>query len=1191
MCANDDAPLQVAAALKDCSFLEGLDLGPAVEAVAKCVRYKSTDQDGDTQMVDSGVEDYENTVSDIEDSFYTDEDLGFSTRRANNFRDSNQKSETPAVENDHLKPRICSDLAIVKEAGFKVGVHGNIFSAERCYVCVSILMVKLGLSEEAMQAWNVNPSQYLVLAISYQNGYKTIDQVFKDRKQIDFKVGLCASYKPTLRDIFHLFQQTRPGHPLHDSQKSQSEEFKTENSSTIWLTSFISAPLEDLLNERFIPILKNRDAGMPWQGAENFYHDTQGITVHSDELDYDKYLKEDGVRGAYPEIVGGDHVLDANHSTRSFPLIAMQFLLRHFVRCTEFCLVCHCSLNSDLEAIKPYVCNRPLCLYQYMSLGFGPEIEHEIKTQPYVVDLLISFCWQSAKDGKLSEFPTGLGFSIPEASLLSPIPGRYTPQIGQPSESPSSDDPYKQPTPEEAQFDPTICELIYPKSSKTVLRNGDWVQLKESKIESQDNSQHHRVLEVFGPVIKLSRLPLHVNMHIESHGTIGSTEPNSHISVNVYKYERNFDSLSNEYKRAVILNQIELLPSVNDMKKWLEAHPMSNLSKWNDRISPSALAILRWIIASNRSCILEADESERVRGMDDWMQFRFAMGAPVCIVYLRTYYHILIPSQDKEQRFVDAVNHLVEKDTELNHPTIFAWHGSPLANWHSIIREALHYNYVASGRAYGDGVYHSLDYNTSKSYSSSYRSGQGWSKSMIQINSTMCLSEIVNSPKEFVSKTPHLVINKLDWIQTRYLFVKGENTQVVSDDGQPNHRPTLNPLPSSMIFEQDPIWTATGSNQGEKIIIPLSAIPQSRRPKTVQPVNGHNISSETAPSRTSSPLSSSHRRTASVISGLFKRQKVEVDASKLSAENPQLDEIIDLYKDDDSASVITLDEDLEIFIEYDTKQSSPWFAMKIGSQLRHIFGGDKSSSASRPDILLGFKDESTEDKTPADRISSTNFEPGKLDYKRLPLLPPPTDAALGTTKQLLAQFRSLKKTQDTTTQHELGWYTDPNQLENPFQWIIELHSFPDHLPLTKQMRERKIPSVVLEIRFPTSFPYSPPFIRIIRPRFLPFMSGGGGHVTVGGSLCMELLTSDGWLATYDFASVLFQVRLAICSEDPRPAQLDRHSPRDYGIYEAVNAYVRACNAHGWRVPEGFQQEIRSMDETVSVPDVGDSGYV
>jgi len=27
----------------------------------------------------------------------------------------------------------------------------------------------------------------------------------------------------------------------------------------------------------------------------------------------------------------------------------------------------------------------------------------------------------------------------------------------------------------------------------------------------------------------------------------------------------------------------------------------------------------------------------------------------------------------------------------------------------------------------------------------------------------------------------------------------------------------------------------------------------------------------------------------------------------------------------------------------------------------------------------------------------------------------------------------------------------------------------------------------------------------------------------------------------------------------------------YGIGEAVDAYVRACNAHGWRVPQGFME--------------------
>lgn len=56
---------------------------------------------------------------------------------------------------------------------------------------------------------------------------------------------------------------------------------------------------------------------------------------------------------------------------------------------------------------------------------------------------------------------------------------------------------------------------------------------------------------------------------------------------------------------------------------------------------------------------------------------------------------------------------------------------------------------------------------------------------------------------------------------------------------------------------------------------------------------------------------------------------------------------------------------------------------------------------------------------------------------------------------------------------------------------------------------RNINSIVFEIRFPPNYPLSPPFFRIITPRFLPFIHGGGGHVTGGGSICMDLLTADG----------------------------------------------------------------------------------
>jgi ubiquitin-conjugating enzyme E2 Q len=43
------------------------------------------------------------------------------------------------------------------------------------------------------------------------------------------------------------------------------------------------------------------------------------------------------------------------------------------------------------------------------------------------------------------------------------------------------------------------------------------------------------------------------------------------------------------------------------------------------------------------------------------------------------------------------------------------------------------------------------------------------------------------------------------------------------------------------------------------------------------------------------------------------------------------------------------------------------------------------------------------------------------------------------------------------------------------------------------------------------------------------------------------------------------------STDPRPAQLDTSHTREYGVGEAIDAYIRACHVHGWAVPPGFRE--------------------
>jgi ubiquitin-conjugating enzyme E2 Q len=271
---------------------------------------------------------------------------------------------------------------------------------------------------------------------------------------------------------------------------------------------------------------------------------------------------------------------------------------------------------------------------------------------------------------------------------------------------------------------------------------------------------------------------------------------------------------------------------------------------------------------------------------------------------------------------------------------------------------------------------------------------------------------------------------------------------------------------------------------------------------------------------------------------------------------------IELDADDDAASIATLEEDRAIFAEDEVYQQ-PIDALPTPNSIQ----GDKGKSK-----MGNFMSQLIGGKSGLVSKPLTDYSPGTLDYSTLPMLEMPAWAATSATKCLMKDFKGLIQVQNETPPHELGWHIDEDKIDNIYQWVVELHSFEATLPLAQDMKKNNVKSVVLELRFGKDFPMSPPFVRVIRPRFLSFMQGGGGHVTAGGAMCMELLTNDGWSAVSSIESVLLQVRMAISSIDPKPARLENGGRGDYGVGEAVEAYMRACAVHGWTVPPGFKEQ-------------------
>ncbi|KAJ5154169.1 Ubiquitin-conjugating enzyme E2 [Penicillium coprophilum] len=997
--------------------------------------------------------------------------------------DDENRIFTSTQNKAELRGKIRRDLRAVKNAGFKVGYLGSTHGT--LIVSVSCRISKLGISEEAMNAWSVEPSEYLVLLIRYRPTYfdlQTIIEAAGDPKitRVQMHVGLCNSYKPSFEHAMEAINE-----PHDQEMKDKSPTSDRTMCGHLLRPLFIGRSLNLLLGERLLGIINLRlKHGFSWAGAELFFQTNQGRVYTSSEISLEKYHQPDSWATSTPETLAADHMTeeDRNISNLSFPLLAVQFTLRHFIKCTEFCLVCHCKTGDTFEALKPYVCSNALCLYQYMALGLGPSLEHEIRYQPFVVDLLTSLAYARASAWLLEDFPTGLRLRVPAKLFPQVDADRTAYHVGR--------------------LNATNLEIRLEKPSP--VKVGDWIVIMVTVAVTEE--WHCRVKHVGETSNHIFISPPIRQGHQLQPQDLRAPPQEVHFFV----YDTNLDDLTPIQKQQMISCILGMLPSIDEMKNFIGSHERGKLlSSWKEVISPAGLDLLRWVVASNRSFIKQDDDEPRhqVVGMSDYVQFRLVQGAA-----------------DKEQRFINAVNSnsLAENP---HHPTIFAWHGSSVNNWHSILREGFHFKQIAHGRANGDGVYMSNNFYTSLGYTMT-QLPLTWSGSRLKLLTVISLNEVVNAPEKFVNRDPHYVVQHLDWIQPRYLFVK---LQDLNAPGRRTGAPVYGNISmssksqsstyehdESLMYKQDKRYLAVGPN-GQPIKIPISIFSgqQGKVPRTAR---------ETG------------------FAGLVSSPKRCTKRRKHSVEN------IEQQDNEDSASIDTTVDDLKILLSDD-----------------EIF-------ESAPSLSESHQGASMQARAVPEIGPETDFQPGTLQESYLPTLSPPQFATTSATKILQQHLQATIKIQEQVPLHELGWYVNHSLITTVYQWIVELHTFDPALPLAEDLRTINQKSIVLELRFPAQFPMDPPLVRVIRPRFLEFAAGGGGHVTAGGSMCMELLTHSGWLPTASIESVLLQVRMAITNTDPRPARLNLSlANTDYSVGEAVAAYRRVAMAHGWQISKDIEQ--------------------
>lgn len=166
---------------------------------------------------------------------------------------------------------------------------------------------------------------------------------------------------------------------------------------------------------------------------------------------------------------------------------------------------------------------------------------------------------------------------------------------------------------------------------------------------------------------------------------------------------------------------------------------------------------------------------------------------------------------------------------------------------------------------------------------------------------------------------------------------------------------------------------------------------------------------------------------------------------------------------------------------------------------------------------------------------------------------PASDAAV---RRLMSDVWQLRKIDSD----KLGFSAQPKN-DNLFSWQVQFFNFEASSPIAQDLIKYEAQTgrnfISLEMTFPGDYPFSPPFIRVVQPRFC----ARTGHVTVGGSICMELLTSSGWSPTNDIESILVSIRSEMIEGD---ARLDPTAfSACYSLESAKEAFQRVARDHGW----------------------------
>jgi len=165
------------------------------------------------------------------------------------------------------------------------------------------------------------------------------------------------------------------------------------------------------------------------------------------------------------------------------------------------------------------------------------------------------------------------------------------------------------------------------------------------------------------------------------------------------------------------------------------------------------------------------------------------------------------------------------------------------------------------------------------------------------------------------------------------------------------------------------------------------------------------------------------------------------------------------------------------------------------------------------------------------------------------------------TDRLMKELRDIYR----SANFKAGAYQVELVNDSLYEWNVKICRVDSDSPLSAdlvQLKEREGKDhILLSFMFKDTFPFDPPFVRMVHPVL------SGGYVLDGGALCMELMTPQGWSSAYTIEAVIMQISATLVKGK---ARIKFDAPKGtYSLARAQQSFKSLVHIHeknGWFTP-------------------------